>query len=73
LIRFRSLKSSAVFIRAALREIDLDSIWGSAPGLPRILLIRRLSSLSRRHALTDWKFSPAGGEASPSSAQNTSM
>jgi hypothetical protein len=39
-------------------------------------LIRRLSSLSRRHALVDWKFLLVDGEDSPSSTnsvQNTSM
>jgi hypothetical protein len=40
----------------------------ATPGSPRILLIQRLSSLSRHHALVDWKFLLAGGEDSPPSA-----
>jgi hypothetical protein len=48
---FRSSKSSAAFDRAAPGEIDLDSTGDNAPGSPWILLIQRLSSLSRRHAL----------------------
>jgi hypothetical protein len=71
-----SSKSSATFDSAAPREIDLDSTRGNAPGSPQILLIRRLSSLSRRHALVDWKFPLVDGEDSPSSINsvwNTSM
>jgi hypothetical protein len=67
---FLSSKSSATFDCAALGEIDLDSIGGSALGSPWILLIRRLSSLSRRHALADWKSPLADGEDSLSSANN---
>jgi hypothetical protein len=63
---FWSSKSSAAFDRATLGEIDLDSTGGRTPVSPRILLIRRHSSLSRRHAATDWKFLPASGEDSSS-------
>jgi hypothetical protein len=70
LVFFRSSKSSAAFDRAAPGEIDLDSTGGRTPVSPRILLIQRHSSLSRRHAAADWKFPPAGGEDSSSSARS---
>jgi hypothetical protein len=73
---FLSSNSSPAFDRVAPGEADLDSIEDNAPGSPRVLLIWRLLSLSRRHALVDWKFSLVSGEDSPSStnnAQNTSM
>jgi hypothetical protein len=70
------MKSSATFDRPAPGEMNLDSTGASTPGLPWILLIWSLSSLSRCHALADCKSLLADGEDSPSSAnraQNTSM
>jgi hypothetical protein len=57
-------------------EINLNSTRSSTPGSLWILLIRWLSSLSRHHALADWKFLLDGGEnllPSTNSTRNTSM